>query len=72
MLSYVEVLKGKAKVGQRVAIIGAGGIGFDVSEYLMGADAVLETPPEDRREDVRSFLKVMTKEPWHVSVVGAI
>ncbi|OTG86326.1 NADPH-dependent 2,4-dienoyl-CoA reductase [Acinetobacter sp. ANC 4558] len=34
VLSYMEVLQG-APVGQRVAVIGAGGIGFDVSEYLL-------------------------------------
>ncbi|TYB81997.1 NADPH-dependent 2,4-dienoyl-CoA reductase [Maritimibacter fusiformis] len=34
VLSYVDVLAGKAEVGPRVAIIGAGGIGFDVAEYL--------------------------------------
>lgn len=27
---------GKAEAGERVAIIGAGGIGFDVAEYLLG------------------------------------
>ena len=35
-LSYIQVLNG-AKVGRRVAIIGAGGIGFDVAEYLTHA-----------------------------------
>ena len=34
VLSYSDVLLRKAEVGKRVAIIGAGGIGFDVSEYL--------------------------------------
>lgn len=34
VLSYLDVLKHKKSVGRRVAIIGAGGIGFDVSEYL--------------------------------------
>ena len=34
VLSYAEVLKG-AKVGHKVAVIGAGGIGFDVSEFLL-------------------------------------
>ena len=34
VLSYIDVLRGKAPVGKRVAVIGAGGIGFDVSEYL--------------------------------------
>lgn len=34
-LSYIDVLKNKKPVGQKVAVIGAGGIGFDVSEYLL-------------------------------------
>ena len=34
VLSYADVLRG-APVGQKVAVIGAGGIGFDVSEYLL-------------------------------------
>ena len=34
VLSYIDVLKHKKTVGKRVAVIGAGGIGFDVSEYL--------------------------------------
>ncbi|HEY4802686.1 MAG TPA: FAD-dependent oxidoreductase, partial [Paraburkholderia sp.] len=35
-VSYIDVLTGKVDVGERVAIIGAGGIGFDVAEYLLG------------------------------------
>ncbi len=34
VLNYIDVLKLKKTVGKRVAVIGAGGIGFDVSEYL--------------------------------------
>ena len=34
VLSYAQVLRG-APVGDRVAVIGAGGIGFDVSEFLL-------------------------------------
>ena len=34
VLSYIDVLLHKKPVGQRVAILGAGGIGFDVAEYL--------------------------------------
>lgn len=34
VLGYLDVLQGRATVGKRVAIIGAGGIGFDVAEYL--------------------------------------
>ncbi|PVH29227.1 NADPH-dependent 2,4-dienoyl-CoA reductase [Pararhodobacter oceanensis] len=34
VLSYIDVLRHGAEVGQRVAVIGAGGIGFDVSEFV--------------------------------------
>jgi len=34
VLSYIDVIAGKKPVGNRVAIIGAGGIGFDTAEYL--------------------------------------
>jgi 2,4-dienoyl-CoA reductase (NADPH2) len=34
VLSYLDVLRDRKPVGQRVAIIGAGGIGFDVAEFL--------------------------------------
>ncbi len=34
VLNYLDVLRDEKPVGQRVAVIGAGGIGFDVSEYL--------------------------------------
>lgn len=34
VLSYAEVLGGGAEVGRRVAILGAGGIGFDVALFL--------------------------------------
>ena len=45
VLSYIEVLRG-APVGQRVAIVGAGGIGFDVAEYLLhqGHSTALDLP----------------------------
>lgn len=35
VLSYLDVLAAHKPVGPRVAIIGAGGIGFDVAEYLV-------------------------------------
>lgn len=34
VVGYLDVLRDSAPVGERVAIIGAGGIGFDVAEYL--------------------------------------
>ena len=34
VVNYIDVLRHKVPVGKRVAIIGAGGIGFDVAEFL--------------------------------------
>lgn len=34
VVSYLDVLRGTATVGKNVVVIGAGGIGFDVSEFL--------------------------------------
>ena len=45
VLSYIDVLTGRAVAGKTVAIIGAGGIGFDVAEFLLGDHAeALEVP----------------------------
>ena len=45
VLSYLDVLAKEKPVGQKVAVIGAGGIGFDVSEYLTheGASTSLDS-----------------------------
>ena len=42
VLSYIDVLRGKVPVGKRVAVVGAGGIGFDVAEYLVTGDSPTE------------------------------
>ncbi|PKO83178.1 MAG: NADPH-dependent 2,4-dienoyl-CoA reductase [Betaproteobacteria bacterium HGW-Betaproteobacteria-11] len=39
VIGYVDLLHGRRQAGGRVAIIGAGGIGFDVAEYLTHAPA---------------------------------
>ena len=44
VLSYAEVLRG-APVGDRVAVIGAGGIGFDVSEFLLKPPHQIQPQP---------------------------
>ncbi|APG46039.1 NADPH-dependent 2,4-dienoyl-CoA reductase [Phaeobacter porticola] len=44
VVDYIDVLRHKAEVGKRVAVIGAGGIGFDVSEFLLHAG---ESPTEN-------------------------
>ncbi|WP_409160335.1 FAD-dependent oxidoreductase [Pectobacterium sp. B2J-2] len=41
VLSYLEVLRDKKPVGKRVAIIGAGGIGFDTAHYLLSDNSLL-------------------------------
>ena len=35
VIGYLDALMGRKPVGQRVAVIGAGGIGFDVSEFIV-------------------------------------
>lgn len=54
VLSYAEVLRG-APVGDRVAVIGAGGIGFDVSEFL------LKPPHQEQPQPVNEW-----KREWGV------
>lgn len=44
VLSYLDVLRDHKAVGQHVAIIGAGGIGFDVAEYLTEPDSLTLQP----------------------------
>lgn len=45
VVSYIDVLSGKISVGKTVAIIGAGGIGFDVAEFLTESDHSLSEDP---------------------------
>ena len=45
VLSYIDVLRHEKPVGARVAIVGAGGIGFDVAEYLLEAGHSLTLDP---------------------------
>jgi 2,4-dienoyl-CoA reductase (NADPH2) len=37
VVMYAQVIRGEVKLGQRVALIGAGGIGFDTAEFLSHA-----------------------------------
>ena len=58
VMSYLDVLKHKKDIGGKVAIIGAGGIGFDVAEYIthQGKSSSL---------DVAAFLK-----EWGIDGMG--
>ena len=62
VLSYVDVLAHRAPVGEKVALIGAGGIGFDVAEFLTHA----EDPVAERRPpEVEEFLAEWGVDPQH-------
>ncbi|MCP9480678.1 NADPH-dependent 2,4-dienoyl-CoA reductase [Shimia sp. CNT1-13L.2] len=51
VLSYLDVLREKKPVGKRVAVIGAGGIGFDVTEFLVHeGESLTENLPEWMKE----------------------
>ena len=50
--SYIDVLKGNVTVGDTVAVIGAGGIGFDVAEFLVSGD---DSPTENLEEWKREW-----------------
>ncbi|WP_299355418.1 NADPH-dependent 2,4-dienoyl-CoA reductase [uncultured Shimia sp.] len=51
VLSYLDVLRDKKPVGKRVAVIGAGGIGFDVSEFLVHeGESLTENLPDWMKE----------------------
>ncbi len=71
VLSYVDVLKHQKEVGERVAIIGAGGIGFDVAEFLshsgvspsLEVKAFMEEWGVDMDYKNRGALKEATHEP---------
>lgn len=56
VLSYVEVLQERKPVGKRVAIIGAGGIGFDVAEFLV-------TEGEPTSQNIEAYM-----EEWGVDM----
>ena len=47
VLGYIDVLLHNKPVGKRVAVIGAGGIGFDVSEFLVHSDVPSRPDPDE-------------------------
>ncbi|MCX5401249.1 NADPH-dependent 2,4-dienoyl-CoA reductase [Streptomyces sp. NBC_00102] len=46
VVGYLDVLRDKVPVGDRVAVIGAGGIGFDVAEFLTDSGEGTHRDPE--------------------------
>ena len=43
---YIDILKGRVTAGENVVVIGAGGIGFDVSEFLVHSEAATAQTPD--------------------------
>jgi 2,4-dienoyl-CoA reductase (NADPH2) len=62
VMTYSDVLTGARVPGRRVAIIGAGGIGFDVAEFLLG-DAAESLDPD-------AFLRAWNVDPALVTAGG--
>jgi len=58
VVSYIDVLTDKVKVGGRVAIIGAGGIGFDIAEFL-------SHPDEHDTDGINGQIEAFAKE-WGI------
>lgn len=52
VVSYIDVLNNRVEIGQSVALIGAGGIGFDVAEFLSHSD---EHP--DSSQSTEAFMR---------------
>ncbi|MDN4053778.1 NADPH-dependent 2,4-dienoyl-CoA reductase [Massilia sp. YIM B02763] len=69
VLTYLDVLRGGAPVGANVAIVGAGGIGFDTAEFLMHAAAPLQTQP--RPQPVDAWMAEWGVDP-HVATPGGL
>ncbi len=63
VVGYLDVLRNKVEVGKRVAILGAGGIGFDVAEFLT-------SPSCDPSQDIASFLAAWGVDPEQAAPGG--
>lgn len=66
VITYPALLSGRARAGRRVAVIGAGGIGFDVAEYLLHEERIGDAPAEA----VRRFQDEWGVDPSDASIGG--
>jgi len=68
VMTYTDLLSGKRNAGRRVAIIGAGGIGFDVAEYLCHSQP--GERPKARGLELAEFLAEWNIDPSLVKPGG--
>ena len=66
VVNYVEIVDGRKHAGRRVAIIGAGGIGFDVGELLTAGVAPPDGHASLGRQDDPAI--VAFREEWGIDV----
>lgn len=68
--SYVDILSGKREAGERVAIVGAGGIGFDVALFLTDAgDHAHSDPSAFRRHWGIGVKQAVARPPRRVTML---
>ncbi|MET8977159.1 NADPH-dependent 2,4-dienoyl-CoA reductase [Streptomyces sp. NPDC004539] len=63
VLGYLDVLRDDAPVGDRVAILGAGGIGFDVAEHLTDSG-------DKAHENPAAYFRAWGVDPGHTTPGG--
>lgn len=64
VIRYVDLIEGRAVAGQRVAVIGAGGIGFDVAEFL--------THSADGADPAASYFRTWGIDPEYTEGRGGL
>jgi 2,4-dienoyl-CoA reductase (NADPH2) len=62
VVSYVDVLTNRVKVGPRVALVGAGGIGHDVAAFLLHDPAVDSCASEPTAAQAAAFDSAETEK----------
>jgi len=64
VVRYIDLIEGRKSAGRKVAIVGAGGIGFDVAEYLTHAD--------DHGNAIEAFRKTWGIDPDYGAKRGGL
>ncbi|MCF8197708.1 MAG: NADPH-dependent 2,4-dienoyl-CoA reductase [Sulfuritalea sp.] len=62
--SYIDLIEGRKQAGKKVAVIGAGGIGFDVAEFLTHAG--------DHGDPIDAYRKEWGIDPTYTEVRGGL